>query len=378
MAVKLQEKQLAKLNLNAGAGRSLLMAITIVLALSVALEATARSAWFQRQLPFQAYGANHVQFEMQIANLKAYTAEFGEPECLIVGTSQALRSLDPQVMDEVYQGMRGERLGCYNFSVVGANLISTQSFVEYLLEEHQPRLLVVGVSFLDFTQAREKRFDPRFQENAWLAYRLGVFSLEGWLVEHSYAYRALVFTSYSAPTGLDYGAVEKDVRKWQRELTRYGHGHTEETFRIEREITPGEASNFLKEFDDFTVSSQNLESLENIIRLAKEAGAQVIVVEMPYHRSLVELTGVDEALRQQAQPLLAGFLASFEQQGRAIAARQAVPFWSVAEAPQFTNTSWLDRYHLNAQGSAIFSAWLAERIAQAAASGEIFDTANRP
>ena len=71
------------------------------LLLAVGIELIARSSLVQRFIPFQAYGSNHVQYEMQLQNLDAYLAQGGQPECFILGNSQSLRGIDPVQFDIV-------------------------------------------------------------------------------------------------------------------------------------------------------------------------------------------------------------------------------------------------------------------------------------
>ncbi len=75
---------------------------------------------------------------------------------------------------------------------------------EILIQQYQPRLVILGTSFLDYTEGREFQIDERFKQNDWLEYQTGKFTLSGWLTEHSYAWRTITVLSYSAPFGMHY------------------------------------------------------------------------------------------------------------------------------------------------------------------------------
>ena len=373
MLDRLQSNQRVSLRLTPLAGRTLALAVVLTLVLAAILEGAARTSFVQSRVPFQAYGSNHIQFELQINKLKAFAAQHGAPECLILGTSQSLRGIDPKNLSQAYLQKTGKELHCYNFSIVGANLITTASFSKILVDAYHPNLIILGTSFLDYTQAREKRFDSRFQENAWLDYQVGRFSLEGWLVDHSYAYRLLMLVSYSAPDSLDFRKTAKEVRKWDSQLTDEGYGYSEEVIDPWGVLDPGEIKNFLEEFDDFSVSQQNMDSLGKIVQEAQQKGVQVIIVEMPYHPSLVELRGLEGASYQEIRSKLGHFIQQVDEQTRQIASQYAIPYWTASQAGEMPNRGWHDRYHLNKYGSAVFSQWLAESIAQAITTGQIAD-----
>ena len=55
----------------------------------------------------------------------------------------------------------------------GSQIWSTSILSEILIQKYQPRLVVIGTSFLDYTEGREFQIDERFKENDWLEYQTG-------------------------------------------------------------------------------------------------------------------------------------------------------------------------------------------------------------
>lgn len=351
MINRLQQNQLVSFQLRPPISRTPILAATLLTLLCVALEIFARISSNNGLIPFQAYGTNHVQFELQLQNLQRYIAQQGPPDCFILGNSQALRGLDPAVFNSVYREQTGQPIACYNFSVVGTNLSTTLYFSRILLEQYQPRLLIIGTNFLDFSESRENRIDTRFEDNPWIQYRLGRPSIQGWLVEHSYAYRLLLFASYGVADGLSLQSIRRELRQWTHSLSEYGYGASSETIDPAEAMKPGFIKNFLAQFGSYTTSQWNLDSLEQIVQRAQSQGSQVVVVEMPYHPSLLDL-----------DPALPAFVGRVNQAIKNITAGKGIPYLQTATLALIPDQGWHDRYHLNSLSSPLFSRWLAEHI----------------
>ncbi|MEW5872811.1 MAG: hypothetical protein AB1894_26365 [Chloroflexota bacterium] len=376
MFARLQENQRVTVKLNWPAGSTLIRSLLLFVLLAALIEITARSSLVQKHIPLQAYGTNHIQFESQLKNLDAFVAKKGAPDCLILGNSQALRGIDPQKLEQAYQEQTGQTLLCYNFGVVGTDIATTFYFDQILIHKYHPRLVIVGTNFLDYTQGRENRLDPRFEENDWIHYELGQFSLQGWLLEHSYAFRLLKLFSYTAQDGLHFDRLEKEIASWNQQLTKYGYGYTPEIMDPSESMAKGSLRKFLRELGDFNLSRRNLDSLEGIIRLGQQDGVQVVVVEMPYHPSLLQLTSENRDLASQ-QERLSQFIVEVNTAIREIAARNHTVYWTSDQVEALPEDGWLDRYHLNTFGSPIFSRWLANQLATAVKSGQIANPISR-
>ena len=354
------------LQIHRPAGYSLALTAALFLGIVFTLELIARSSLVQGRVPFQAYGTNHVQFEYQLKRLNAFVEAHGEPDCLIQGNSQALRSIDPQVFAQAYPA-RGQGLLCYNFSVIGTNVSTTLLFSQVLIDRFHPKLIVLGTSFLDYTESRENRYDPRFEENAWLDYQLGQLNLKGWLLTHSYAFRLLTLFSYGAPQGMNYEETQREVRKWNAQLTETGYGASDHVINPSEPLKTSFIKNFLENFGDFGVSKWNYDSLEAIVELGKQNGVQVVIVSMPYHPALAELRN-DSGRPHPDKAKLDDFIARSEQNLQDIARRRQVSLITTQGLDLIPKNGWHDLYHLNKFSSPAFSRWLAEQTAAALAN----------
>jgi hypothetical protein len=369
--------QRVSLKLSHPAGNTLGLAVLFFIILALATELFVRSAPVQARVPFQALGLNHVQFEMQVGNLQRFVEQKGMPDCFIIGTSQPLRGIDPVVFSETLEAKTGEQLVCYNFSVNGSNLVTTYLLSRYLVAKFEPRLLVLGTSFLDYTEEREKRTETRFEKSDWLKTQMGDPSLEGYLIEYSYAYRLLKLLSYSIPQGLALDDTYDEANKWEQELSGAGRGKSEEMVDLQAPLAPWSLKNFLREFGKFNLSERNVTGLESILKLAQENGIKIILVEMPYHPSMVDLRDEQNQPRPENEKI-AAFIQKANEQIAALAAKYGAPFIQSQEVDFLPDSGWHDRYHLNSTSSPLFSTWLANRVAEAIASRQLILPGAKP
>ncbi len=72
-------------------------------------ELVVRTPFVQDRVPYQAYGTNHTQLELQLNNLNRFVRENGAPNCFIFGSSQAFREMDPDVFARVFNRRSGDR-----------------------------------------------------------------------------------------------------------------------------------------------------------------------------------------------------------------------------------------------------------------------------
>lgn len=337
---------------------AILFAILCILA-----EVFARSSFVQARIPYQAYGTNHTQLEMQINQLDKFVRQNGAPDCFIFGSSQAFREVNTGVFEQAYEAASGEQVTCYNFGVTGSQIWTTSILAHILVGRYQPRLVIVGTSFLDYTEGREFQIDGRFQENDWLEYQEGKFTLNGWLTAHSHAWRAINLLSYAAPSGMRYSQVLGEVKKWEGEIAASGYALSDKALDPSLPVDSTFVNSMKLEFGNFGVSERNLAALEEVIAFSQEAGAQVLIAEMAYHPALLELKdakGQARADKEQIQD----FILKVNMRLRSIAASRNVPFLDFDPSVSIPETGWFDLYHLNIYGAEVFSQWLGERAAQ--------------
>ena len=337
---------------------------TVLFALACIMgEMVARTPFVQSQVPYQAYGMNHAQLELQLNLLNKFVQENGAPDCFIFGSSQAFREVDPTIFTQAYAAAGEEPLTCYNFGVTGSQVWTTSILNKILIQEYQPRLVIIGTSFLDYTEGRENRIDERFKDSDWLKYKTGTFTLGGWLTEYSYAWRALTLLSYTAPYGLVRDEVLREAHKWDRGIANNGFAVSEKSTNPNEPVEKGFIKNLEDELGNFSISERNLSALEETIVFSQEAGAQVLIAEMTYHPALLELKDGKGTPRVDKENMLA-FIGQVNTRLQAIATRRNVRFLAFDPAVAFPPSGWYDLYHLNRIGAKNYSQWLGEQAAR--------------
>ena len=344
---------------------TLLTSAILFLILCLLLEMIGRSSTIQSRLPYQAYGTNHTQLEIQLSYLETFVRENGAPDCLIFGSSQAFRGVDADAFAAALEASGGGHYTCYNFGVTGSQVATTAVLNKILIQKYKPRLVVIGTSFLDYTEGRESQVDERFTKNDWLAYKTGNFSINGWLLEHSYFWRAVTFFSYSAPYSMNYVEVLREAHKWDGEIAPSGFALSEYHVDPSIPLEEGAVKNFAQEFGHFTPSERNLAALEQIIADSQSVGARILVVEMPYHPALLDLKDEKGNPRINRDDILA-FQQKVNGRIEQIAESHNSAFLQIDASLAIPEDVWFDLYHLNRDGARIFSEWLGARAAQVA------------
>ena len=344
-------------------------AILFVLACIIS-ELIARTPFVQAQIPYQAYGTNHTQLELQLNILDKFVQENGAPDCFIFGSSQAFREVDAIAFAQAFEAANGEKVTCYNFGVTGSQIWTTSILNKILIQKYQPKLVVIGTSFLDYTEGREFQIDERFMQNEWLKYQTGQFTISGWLTEHSYAWRAITLFSYSAPYGLRMNEVLREAHKWDGEIAESGFALSEKAVNPNLPVDTGFVKNLQSEFGNFGVSERNLSALEETIAFSQEMGTQVLIAEMIYHPAMLELKDAWGNPRADKEQTLS-FIDKVNARLRGIASDHKINFIEADPTVTLPETGWFDLYHLNRIGAEVFSNWLGGQVHPITTTGPV-------
>ena len=356
-------EQRVTLDLSRPKNFTLLYAFILFLILCIVAEAVGRSRFVQAHIPYQAYGTNHTQMEIQLTNLEAFVRENGAPDCFIFGSSQAFRGVDADAFSAALESNGGGHYTCYNFGVTGSQVATTAILNKILIQKYKPRLVLIGTSFLDYTEGREIQVDERFTKNDWLAYKTGDFSISGWLTENSYAWRTLTILSYSAPFAMNYTEVLREAHKWDGEIAPSGFALSQFSTNPNLPMDQGSVKTLVQEFGKFNVSERNLSALDQIVTDSQSVGARVLIVEMPYHPALLDLKDERGNPRVDRSQILA-FQHNVNARIENIANTHETTYLETDAALVIPDDVWFDVYHLNRNGAALFSQWLGKQAAK--------------
>ena len=139
---KSKEKRVS-LKISLPINKVIVLGLALFLLMSIGLELIARTDWIQAKIPFQAYGTNHVQFEMQLNNFFAFIEENGPPDCIILGTSMPFRGINPEKLQEAYKERIGKNILCYNLSTAGLHFRDLLFISMSLARKVEPNLIIV-------------------------------------------------------------------------------------------------------------------------------------------------------------------------------------------------------------------------------------------
>jgi len=322
------------------------VAVLCFVALVSLLEYSARLEAISQFLPPASYDTPSQMFDVQMERLGSLQRD-GGVDCVFLGSSPVQDGLDPAVFGADFGERTGRRPSCFNLAVPGLRAASTGMLAQVLLDDLDPWLIVYGFSPRDFSLSAQ---GPALHESAWLRHRAGQCSLRGWIIDHSHFYRAFLGlrTAFQRNEGYKlrrvpilrpdgFLAIQRTVDDPVRQVAearvardRIGYGGTDPEAVVE---------------------------LEKLLRRC--AGmARVAIVQMPVHPAmddwLAELESYGTA-RQRVEELAAEF---------------SVPLWR-PPASVIPESGWADPIHTNSTGAIPLSRWLADKVAEAVASGRL-------
>lgn len=286
--------------------------------------------------------------DLQLVKIDALVRAEGGIDCLFLGNSLALFGMDPVAFASGLAARGGPSLRCFNFAVPGIAVSGTAAIAGILARDHRPALMIYGVAPRDFNDDAEA---PSIEATAWIRYRYGIPTIDGWLAEHSRAYRYFLALA---------GGHLREPSMLRRFAAGAPRGFlANATATVFDEAAFESAQRLVSGQMDYPTSDQQLRALEGLLALSSAPGVQVALVELP--------------LRLPAARWPPAAMASYRrvmdrvQRG---AQEAGVPFWT--PPPDLVpSDGWVDLWHLNARGAEIFSRWLGERAAHAVEMGEL-------
>jgi hypothetical protein len=166
-------------------GRTLIMTAVILVLYFFVGEAVARSDRFQAKFAGPTWGSRHAHFERQLDHLNHFVNHVGPVDCLFLGSSMVISDIDPLSFANAYQNESGEAIRCFNFGVDGLSALGAAALAKILVADYQPRLLVYGTDARDYAVEPEAEDATAILDTPWIRYRLGEFSIMGWLLDTS-------------------------------------------------------------------------------------------------------------------------------------------------------------------------------------------------
>jgi hypothetical protein len=325
-----------------GAAATPFLAVGLLILVLAAGEVIARSAIVRRCLPAPSVGSPSRLFEVQRADLAALSAAESGVDCIFLGNSLVLFGIDPAAFASEFAAHTGTPVRCFNFAVSAVSASQVAPIAHILAQDYRPRWLIYGLTKRDFNAGDDAL---PIESMAWVRYRMGEPSLDGWLAEHSLLY--------------GYSLMAAGIGRADDPSGRLRRGYfaaAPATILGEDDLEPAKA--LLLHQVELPDSEERMHALEHLFDL-RSSGLGIVLVEMPVHL----------APTQWPQAATIANAAVMDRVKRNAGAA-AVPVWTTP--PELIPPDgWLDLWHLNEKGAAAFSRWLGERAAAAVQHGEI-------
>ncbi len=318
-------------------GSVLVLAIIYAVVLVLITESFVRLAITVRLLDEPGIGTSNADLNIKIPLLDNLVKKTGGVDCIFLGSSMTNDDLDPEVFAQTYAELSGRKVTCFNFAVARLNGEIAGGLSRILVERYRPRLLIYGTSARDYSKELGNRV---LIEDSWFRFKLGEWNVSGWLKENSMSYRYyLKFLSDLNPANRDYAIYVR------QNTSPYGH------FELAKNVTSLEGES--------TVHEKNLqqEDFAGVKRLTNLNGTdvRVVVIEIPVNEKFLPVYVNDKT--EDYYTLFFDPLAKFLN-------KKGIQFIQTITGGRFSvsEDGWADMKHLNNEGSARFSAWLAGEI----------------
>jgi hypothetical protein len=117
---------------------------------------SAIQAQLLEQSPYPTFNSD--QLDLKLALYYQRIAEFGTPDVLVIGSSRALRGIDPLILEETLADLGYENADVFNFGINGATAKVVELVVQHILVPEQlPKLILWADGARAFNGGREDR-----------------------------------------------------------------------------------------------------------------------------------------------------------------------------------------------------------------------------
>lgn len=308
---------------------------------------------FQTPLTPPKMTSRHYQLGHKLVLLDAEIKANGPIDCITVGSSMVDVGFDPNSFQDGYREISGQEIRCFNFGIDASSAASTAALVRILVEDYHPRLLIFGTDARDYAISSDDRDPAVILDTAWVKYRQGQFSLDGWLTENSYLYRYRQHIGRLVRFDFEdtlWSETQLNFPISSNGFTQISKVSTYTNDPPDPQDTSFEVTYYTSIFSSYQIFEENLVSLQRIMDY-NNSDTQVIVVEMPVSDGLYYFfgNGEEDYNRYIAQ---VGEIAGLHQ----------VLFLRTEPLDFIPDDGWSDYSHLNVIGAEIFSNWLGEQV----------------
>lgn len=323
----------------------------------IAAEAVVRTPAVNNVLGTPDLGTKHKQFEQQWFRLQEYSARQRSIDCIFVGDSTVMTDFSPTAFAASYRRQSGEEIDCFNFGVGAFTSVGFAALAQILVNDFSPRLLLVGVEALNFTVPRAGQGEADLASTPWARYKLGEFSVQGWLRENVHLYRYPGVLKQLLTVSINRNEV---MRSAAGEVSGVQDGFFPMTgtgpFDVSQPPDPEFDHPYIEHYSAamgaFQMLPENLDALEAILSL-DGTGTHVVLVEMPVPDTFHTFFRNGQQDYQMFVDTVVGKTNLHN-----------VPFLRMQDLELLPHRVWFNYNHLNSDGAPVFSIWLGNELAQ--------------
>ena len=341
-------------------GKTLLLAIVFFCLFYLAGEMVARTRPFQVYLTHQTWGSRHRAFEMQLSRLDWVYNQEGSIDCIFLGNSMVWRGFDPEAFSKGFRVKTGQDLRCFNFGVDGLPASNAGAIAEILIHDYRPQLMIYGTEARDYAVPPETQDARVLAEMAWLKYRQGQFSFQGWLVDRSELFRYR--PSLQNLLRFNYQYTARELAN-QPVGSRYGFDPDTRVRNVaiapDRNNPEGHIQYYYQLLANYQMLPENLVGLREVLS-QHQAVDDLVVVELPVPPTYMLFFNNRDKDYQV-----------FIDQVSELTEEHQVLFLETTPWNTIPDDGWVDYSHLNQKGARIFSQMLGEKVGTAVMSGEL-------
>ena len=298
------------------------------------------------RLKTSGLAASSYQFEVQLDRIKTRTEKDGYIDCIFVGSSRVLRGINPDTVEELYLKMTGQPIKCQNFGLAGLGMIGSAKIANLLTGLYHPRLIVIGTQFRDI---QPQPVDYTILNDPWVQYRTGELNFDGWLTDHSLAFR--YFQDEISYLSIGDDQVTQDEAA-SDQILQNGY------------FPLGFSGNPLDNLEwemhgTYSIADNSREAIKELLDLRK-GDVQILFVEMPirydrYKNSKYNYN--DEHI--------------FKKEITQLLNKSGSTIWFTQDLNLIQTNGWYESEHMNKTGAEIFSIWLGNQLGTAVKNGTL-------
>ena len=140
-------------------GRTLLLAIAILVGMAGAAELLLRWEPLQDRLPAPSIGGNSRNLDVKLHRLDKMVEREGPPDCLFLGNSMVNTNIDPEKFSEAYRAFTRRPIRCFNFGVNGMAPYPAAKFIRVLNHLYRPKMIIWGITPGDLNTRKTNKED---------------------------------------------------------------------------------------------------------------------------------------------------------------------------------------------------------------------------